>query len=139
VKSVDAAPDMIPAIADVPAGEAAVMLTPAEEIIPAIVAATTGSKIQVEPDIITSVPGIVAVAVTDIAPTDVLPHAPTKAKKPRRKRENQALGGGAEKTTRPRKKSIKGLKASGMADHTASDERLPRHDLGGTSGAHSPP
>jgi hypothetical protein len=136
VDSVDAAPGMAPA-----PDHAAPTLTPAEEItatLPAM-ADDVESKVQVATEIITAAPTIVAIAHADTVTTDAIPATPKKTKKPRRKPENEGLGDSAGKTRKPRRKSAMESGTSGKLDLTLSEGRSPGYDLGGTSGAHSPP
>lgn len=49
------------------------------------------------------------------------------------------LGGVAGKPKAPRRKSVKGLGATGTVDLTVNDGRSLGHDSDGGNGAHSPP
>jgi len=121
VESVDAVPGMTPVCADAASIEVAPMVlmekiaaTPS-----ATITATAEPNVQVVTEIITAAPAIGPTA--DTVTSGALPTTPKKVKNPRRKPENEGLGGGAVKAKKPRSKSGKKSSISGTADLTASD------------------
>jgi hypothetical protein len=126
VEFVDAVPGMTPVCADAASIEVAPTLVLMEKIAAtpsATITATAEPNVQVVTEIITAAPAIGPTA--DTVTTGALPTTPKKVKNPRRKPENEGLGS-AGKVKKARKKSVKGVGASGTPDLTASD------------GAHSP-